>query len=283
MAKTWLVLDCNFLGHRSLHTSGELTFEGVQTGTIFGFLNQVLDLQEMFGTGDVVFAFDSKTSRRKKIFPAYKQKRHSKDLTEEERAALDEFRVQMKRLRKLLLPSLGFSNVLQVKGLEADDIIASVTQRSLGPADSAIIVTADHDLLQLVSEQVMFYNPNKRQRVTLQNFQHITGVRRPAQWTKVLEIAGCRTDEVPGVGGVGEKTAVQYINGLLKPESKKYKTIVGGGTIRELNQRLTCLPFAGTPSFTLQRSVLCREQWDRVCEELGFRSLRKRQFYPPSK
>jgi len=283
MPKIWLVLDCSFLGHRSLHTAGELTFEGVQTGTVFGFLNQVLDLQELFGTGDVVFAFDSKTSLRKQLFPGYKQKRHSKDLTDEERQALDEFRKQMKRLRRKILPALGFANVLQAKGLEADDIIASVVQNSLGPHDTAVIVTADHDLLQLVSEQVMFYNPNKRQRVTLQNFQNITGVRRPSQWKSVLEIAGCRTDEIPGVGGVGEKTAVQYINGQLKPKSKKHLAIVSGMEIRERNRKLTSLPFDGTPSFALGRSVLDRGEWDRVCTELGFRSLRKRWFYPPSK
>jgi len=79
----------------------------------------------MFGTGNVVFAFDSKTSKRKKLFPGYKQKRHTKDLTDEERAALDEFRVQMRSLRRKILPALGFGNIFQVKGLEADDIIAA--------------------------------------------------------------------------------------------------------------------------------------------------------------
>lgn len=283
MSRTWLVLDCSFLGHRSLHTAGELSYEGVKTGTIFGFLNQVIDLQEMFGTGNVVFAFDSKTSKRKKIFPGYKQKRHTKDLTDEERAALDEFRVQMRRLRKKILPALGFGNVFQVKGLEADDIIASVVQSSLRPGDDAVIVSADQDLYQLVSDNVIQYNPNKRLRITPHNFENITGVKRPSQWKLVKEISGCRSDEVPGVPGVGEKTAVQYIRGELKQTSKKHLAIVTGMAIRERNRKLTSLPFFPTPSFALSRDLLQREHWEPLCRELGFRSLRKRWFQTPSK
>lgn len=272
--RTWIVVDVSFLCWRAFYSMGGLSHKGVKTGVLYGVLREVLDLQERFSSKDVVFVFDSRASRRKEILPTYKQKRHTKEMTPEEEMARFELRQQIKALYKIILPSIGFANVWRAEGFEADDIIAAFVKDRMPQEDSAVIVTADHDLFQLVDGRVSLYNPKGFVRTTLQSFRREYGVE-PKLWAKVLAIAGCDTDEVPGVQGVGKITALRYLKGELKPESAKYKAITSeaGRAIMLRNRPLVQLPFEGTPRFYAIPDSVCAASWKRTLDSLGIKSL----------
>jgi 5'-3' exonuclease len=253
---------------------GHLSFQDIKTGVIFGFLKEVLSLKDEFGSDRVVFCFESGLNKRKELFPEYKLKRHSRELDETELQVLGEFKHQLKVLRQDHLPRIGFSNVFTQRGYESDDIIASITQQ-LPEDQDAIIISSDGDLLQLLRPNVMMYNPGKKKAVTLQSFSKETGLE-PWEWAKVKAIGGCKTDEVPGIPGVGEKTAIKYILGKLKPDSAAYKAIKANKEIITRNRKLVELPFEGTQVFELRTDTISDEGWKEVCDALGMSSIRGR-------
>jgi 5'-3' exonuclease len=121
----------------------------------------------------------------------------------------------------------------------------------------------------------MMYNPGKKKAVTLQSFSKETGLE-PWEWAKVKAIGGCKTDEVPGIPGVGEKTAIKYILGKLKPDSAAYKAIKANKEIITRNRKLVELPFEGTQVFELRTDTISDEGWKEVCDALGMSSIRGR-------
>ena len=277
MNKTYLILDVKYLCYRiRWGMRNDLSYMGAPTTIIYGFLKDLIGLQDKFRTRNLLFCFDSKTSRRKKLYPKYKANRHSKELTDEEFEFEMGFQYQVVQLRKKYLPEIGYKNVFQVKGLEADDIMASLALLFREPycRDRAVLVTADQDLYQCIASHVTFYSPNTRKELTLQGFTQKYGIRTD-QWARVKAIAGCSTDNVAGVKGVGEKTAIKYITGELGAKTKAHYHItnnLGKETIKE-NKTLVKLPFKGTPKFKIEKDELSVKGWKSVCKQVGFKSI----------
>jgi len=275
MNKKWLILDCNYLCHRAKWTTGGLSYENTPTGVIYGFLKSITHFQEYFNTPHVIFCWDSKYSKREEIFPAYKSNRKNKykDMNEDEIKFEKEFRQQMIMLRKKYLPTIGYKNVFVQRGYEADDIIASICF-NLPMLDEAVIVSSDQDLYQLINPQVSFYNPVKGKVLTLQGFKKKYGIE-PHLWGEVKVIAGCNTDGVPGIKGVGEKTAIKYLKKELKKTSQAYQIIsTADFSLIRRNKKLVVLPFKGTKNFRLQKDEISKEGWKKTIEELGMKSLK---------
>lgn len=185
-----------------------------------------------------------------------------------------EFRWQMKMLRRQYLPTIGYKNIFVQKGYEADDIIASICF-NLSMLDKAIIISSDQDLYQLINFQVSSYNPVKKKILTLQGFKEKYGIL-PHEWKLVKALAGCNTDGVPGVKGIGEKTAIKYLTKNLKATARAYQSITSkeGLRIFERNMRLVSLPFKVTKVFKLQEDEITQEGWNKVMKKLGMKSLR---------
>jgi len=277
MNRKWLVLDCNYLCHRAKFSMGDLSYAGTATGIIYGFLKSISYFQELFQTRDVVFCWDSKTNKREKIFPGYKQKRRdaaTNALVSQERVKFEEdFRIQMKNLRRTYLTQIGYKNVFCQKGYESDDIIASVCF-NLPMKDEAIIISADKDLYQIIRHNISCFNPQKSKMLTLQGFKKEYDII-PEQWIIVKCLAGCSTDEVPGIKGIGEKTVIKYLLGELKESSKAYKKIKRYKTkYLKKNYPLIGLPFLGTKVFRLGFDELSRKGWTEVIKKLGMVSIR---------
>lgn len=276
MQKRFLILDCNFLCHRLKHAMGGLSHDNAPTGVIYGFLKSIPMYQEMFDTPHIVFCWDSKTSKRSELFPAYKANRkiRQREMDEEEIIFETEFRYQMQMLRRKYLKIIGFRNVFCQKGYEADDLIASVCG-GLTVRETAIILTSDQDLYQCLNSQVSIYNPNQRKRTTAQGFQKKYGIK-PARWAMVKCIAGCSTDNVPGVKGVGEITAIKYLLGDLKASAKAHLSIIAPEGMKTIckNRRLVVLPFVGTKEFKLKEDELSADGWRSVIRSLGLKSIR---------
>ena len=277
MNRLFLLLDCNYLCHRAWYSFGnDLSFRGKSTSVIYGFLKSISHFQELFNTPCVAFCWDSKASKREEIFPAYKSNRKDKykDMDEDTIKLEKEFRWQMKMLRRKYLPAIGYKNIFTQKGYEADDIIASISF-NLPMLDEAIIVSSDQDLYQLISPCVSLYNPVKGKILTPQGFKKKYGIL-PHEWKTVKVIAGCTTDGVPGIKGIGEKTAIKYLMGDLKRESKAYQAITSINTIHILkrNLKLVDLPFKGTKVPKLQKDEITQKGWNKVIKLLGMKSLR---------
>ena len=275
MTNLTLIIDANALCHKAKHSLGDLTHETMHVGVIFGFLSQILRYAKEFETNKFAFVWDSKKSHRLKLFPAYKEARRSKEKTPEEieidKAAYEQF----DRLYEEILPKLKVKNNFKFDGYEGDDLIASIIK--CYPEEEFIIASGDEDLYQCLSDNVGMIKGKKL--YTKKDFIKEYNID-PAQWSEVKAIAGCDTDGVPGVRGVGEKTAIKYLNDELTPHLKGYKSIVSpeGKAIRNRNVPLVKLPFKDCPAIELQR------QWGwsfngflDVCNNLNFQYFLKKE------
>ena len=286
MNNKWLILDCNYLCHRAAHSIGDLSYKGAKTGVVYGFLKDILFLQEKFDTKRIVFCWDKGPYLREELYPSYKQNRKGlyKKLTEEEKKFWVEFVIQVKKLRTRYLKTIGFSNIFYQNGYESDDIIASICF-NLPEGDEAIIISNDQDLYQLIRWNVSFYSPQKRKLFTLQDFKRRYGIE-PCLWTAVKVLAGCSTDSIPGIKGIGEKTAIKYLKGQLKKATKAYQAIISkkGNRIFKRNLKLVWLPFEGTKVFKLRKcNHFSNQGWLKVTKALGMKSLQNRNMFMKEK
>lgn len=271
MPKTWLILDATYLCWRAFYSTGVLSHGDVPTGVIYGFLRDILTFQEDHGTDRIVFCFDRGQLLRKRDYPGYKANR-TKQFNEESLQSAIQVKEQIRRLRTELLPQLGFVNVFSKSGYEADDIIASVCL-NLPKKDEGIIVGADYDLYQLLTDRILMWHPTSKKATTAESFSKEYGIT-PTQWINVKAIAGCSSDNVIGIKGVGEKTAAKFLNGSLKPSSKAWQLISANNHVWDSNRHLVKLPYAGCPVFPLQRDQIDRREWNKVLDSMGMKSLK---------
>lgn len=108
--------------------------------------------------------------------------------------------------------------MLECVGYEADDIIATLTAKLVANGQQVVVVSGDKDLMQLVSDQVQIWDTMKDQRYGISGVIEKFGVG-PSQVTEILALTGDSSDNIPGVDGVGPKTATQLI--------QKYSTVEG--------------------------------------------------------
>lgn len=257
-----LIFDATFLCHLASHSKAGF---GAKPESIHPeFLRRVAECVGLFEPGMTAFAFDSRRSLRREEYPFYKASREPKP---------DAFHAQVKELRKVILPGMGFSNVFLVNGLEADDVIASIVYRSLGKGGEAVIVTRDKDMWQLINEKVKVHDPVSKETMTRSSFINRFG-QPPPSWLTVKSIMGDASDEVPGVEGVGEKGAWAWVKGELDRDSPKYKSIRDANAIRVRNVRLMQIPWEGCPTFPLRGDAVTAKTWDRAVKACGAANLK---------
>ena len=236
-----LILDCDFLCHRVFHSSQwHPDFPELSPA----FLREVERLVEKFDPDRLSFCFDSRRSKRRESFPQYKHKRNDarKEGTREEKRQWRLFCEARAKLRDELTGK-GFRNVFIQKGYEADDMIACVVA-GMKTKDEAVIVTSDHDMFQLITSNITLYLLGKKKMYGQEDFVLDYGVH-PSQWIDIKSIAGCASDNIDGIAGVGEKTAAKYIAGKLKRNSVAFRRIVEKSHLWKRNYALVRLPYDG--------------------------------------
>ena len=190
-------------------------------------------------TNKIIFCCDSPTSKRRDIYPEYKGRR-TKD---EDFVAYKDFFL---RVQNEIIPAIGFSNVFEVDGLEADDIIASICAKE--NKIPILILSDDADLYQCVKDNVYMMairsNSDQPKLMTPAKFQKLFGLPT-SRWADVKSLAGCGTDNIPGIPGVGEGKAISYLLDTLPKTGIVYKRIEQSGDIIEFTDRLVRLPFDG--------------------------------------
>lgn len=267
----WLIIDGNYLAYRAFYsTPSHLSWNDKPTATLYGFFRDLFILLDDFKPSRVSLCFDHGRSKRYDLCPSYKSARR-KNLAEDEIISIDAMKVQVEILKTELLRQIGFSNVHYQFGYEADDVIASLAHFSVPHGVEGLIISGDQDLYQLLRPGIKIYNPITKVVTTDRSFRFLYGIE-PNQWIWVKAIAGCRSDSVPGVKGVGEKTALKYLRDELG--GAKLRSIEDSVELWRDNVPLIRLPMAGTWRFAfLEDSVNLNQDWDSVMKSLGIKSL----------
>lgn len=263
----YLAFDSNYFCWRAHHSTGAMSFAGAGTGVIYGFLSQLYILSKTFDSSNPLFFWDSRKSHRKRTFPGYKDRGEQ---TEEEKEDRLEAMRQMEVLRSEILPLLGFRNIFIQTGLEADDLIARFVRDN---PQTTIVLTNDDDLLQLVDDCTM-YSPSRKTSYNNKSFIKEYGIP-PREWRRVKQIAGCTSDKVPGVEGIGNVFALQYIKKEMKKDSKRYNNIISKESRKMIkrNRLLVNLPHPKTKGIELQKEKFNLEGFLAVCALYGLNKL----------
>ncbi|UVO12290.1 DNA polymerase I [Mycobacterium sp. SVM_VP21] len=284
---TLLLLDGNSLAYRAFYALPAENFKtrsGLTTNAVYGFTAMLINLLRDEAPTHVAAAFDvSRQTFRSERFPEYKATRSSTP---------DEFRGQID-ITKEVLVALGITT-LSEPGFEADDLIATLATQADAEGYRVLVVTGDRDALQLVNENVTVLYPRKGVS-DLTRFTPDAVVEKygltPAQYPDFAALRGDPSDNLPGIPGVGEKTASKWITeyGSLQGLVDQVDTVKGkvGDALRAnlstviLNRELTDLvrnvPLAQTPD-TLRLVPWDREQIHQLFDDLEFRVLRDRLF-----
>jgi len=266
----WVLIDLSYLAHRARCALHGLEHEDYPTGVIFGFLEQLRSIctdPKVLSNRVALFA-DSKKSHRKQSFPEYKQKRVD-NRTEEEREQISIMWDQVRLLQTKILPESGFKIYRQV-GLESDDLIAMAASQFEGTQTQAIMVTSDGDLYQCIRDSVHWYDPSRGTCHNPASFLAARGIS-PHRWGEVKSIAGCSSDGVPGIQGVGEQTAVKYLTGCLPSRYKTYQAITSenGQRIVARNKPLVILPHERTKTVDLREPRYNPGEFFDLCKRYG--------------
>lgn len=275
-----IIVDSNGIAYMAKYSMKGLNFDFMETGVIFGFLKQIKKIAKLFNTTKFIFCWDSKKSIRRELYPEYKSHRRAKrnERTPEEIIEDNLAFQQFYLLRKNILPKIGFNNIFIRTGFESDDIIASlVFNKSLQKYDK-IIVSNDEDLYQLLDSCSM-YNPKTEKIITAQTFNKEYNIF-PKDWIMVKMLGGCTSDNVKGVLGVGEKTAIKYINKQLTKGKVLDRIVNLGPEVIKQNAMLVGLPLIGTEpkgGFEFKKDNFTFDGFIDVCEQYGFQSFLKKE------
>jgi DNA polymerase-1 len=284
---TLMLLDGNSLAFRAFYALPAENFKtqgGLTTNAVYGFTAMLINLLRDEQPSHIAAAFDvSRQTFRLERYPEYKAGRS---------ATPDEFRGQID-ITKEVLGALGIT-VLAEPGYEADDVIATLATQAENEGYRVLVVTGDRDSLQLVSGDVTVLYPRKGvselTRFTPEAVLEKYGLT-PLQYPDFAALRGDPSDNLPGIPGVGEKTATKWIAeyGSLQALVDQVDTVKGkvGDALRAnlshvvLNRELTDLvkdvPLAQTPD-TLRMQPWDRDQIHRLFDDLEFRVLRDRLF-----
>src|SRR5512147_479885 len=207
MPSTLYLIDGHALAYRmyfALTAGGSSTrwqtSKGEPTAGTYGFARELLRIIEQEKPDYIAVAFDTGKTFRDKIFPAYKGTRAKMP---------DDLIPQIKRIREMV----DAFNIprLEMEGYEADDVLGSIARIAAGQGLGIKIITGDRDLLQLVNERTTVYLAGDDQNyITDEDVVKKLGVR-PDQVVDYKALVGDKSDNIPGVNGIGEKTAVALI------------------------------------------------------------------------
>lgn len=174
--------------------------DNLPVNAVYGFTSMLMQFVSENKADCLAVVFDAKRSNfRNDIYPLYKANRHETP---------PELAPQFPLIRQAV-DAFDVASV-EEEGFEADDLIASYTQKALEDGMDVTVVTADKDLMQLMNNSVQIYDPMKKKILTEDDVRKKFGVL-PSQVVEVQSLMGDTSDNVPGVKGIGPKTAAELI------------------------------------------------------------------------
>ena len=208
VSDTVLIIDGHSMAFRAFYAlppDNFVTATGQHTNAVYGFVSMLTRLLETERPTHIAVAFDvSRHSFRTEEYPEYKGTRD---------ATPEEFKGQVELIREVL-DAMGIVS-LSREGFEADDILATLAYRAGHEGATVLVVSGDRDSFQTVTDNVtVLYpgtGPGDLRRMTPQAVEDKYGVP-PHRYPEIAAIVGETSDNLPGVPGVGPKTAAQWIN-----------------------------------------------------------------------
>ena len=245
MTKTVCLVDGSGYIFRAFYGIPNLTSpDGIPVNAVYGFTNMFLRLTQNIPCDYSLVLFDAKRQNfRNDFFPEYKGTR--KEIPEE---LIPQFPIIREAVKALNL------NQLEMEGYEADDLIATYADQALNKGYEVVVVSADKDLMQLIRPGVRFYDPMKDKFFTPEDVKEKFGVY-PDKVVDVQALAGDSIDNVPGVPGIGLKTAAQLVNefGSLQ------EVLDRAGEIKQNKRRETLLENRENALISLQLVTLKKD------------------------
>lgn len=283
------VIDGNSIGY-SCHYGTVLKAGEQQTQAIFGFVRTLMELRERYKECKPIVLWDGRATWRFELCPTYKSNRHSEDPKKE--AIREAYKTQVPFIQEIL-KSLG---VCQMRSSihEADDL-ASLIVKSKKADDKITLITGDKDWLQLVRHNVNWYDIRTKTLVTSLNFKNYTGYTTPESFLDGKCLHGDSSDAVSGVGGIGEKGALQFLAtygsvenffngvdaGVIKPTRKAHLHLASeeGREIYNRNKKVMSLfdvpPIDSTKLISNNALTKDRQKFIELCGQLAFTSFLK--------
>lgn len=210
-----VLIDGHSILNRAFYGIPDLTnAEGLHTNAVYGFLNILFKILEEEEPQYLTVAFDVHAPTfRHKLYDAYKGTR--KPMAEELR--------QQVPLMKDMLKAMGVT-VVEKEGLEADDVLGTIAKRCEAEGFEVSVVSGDRDLLQLATEHIKIRIPKtKRTGTEIEDYNAADVLERyqvtPLQFIDLKALMGDTADNIPGVPGIGEKTATNLITAYQSIEN----------------------------------------------------------------
>ncbi len=284
MPPTLYLVDGHALAYRTFFAmtamSGDSlrTASGEPTAAIFGFMSVLLRLLEKDRPEYLAVAFDTGKTFRNDIFPEYKATRAKMP---------DDLRNQIERIRQIIdafdIPRL------EKEGAEADDVLGTIARQAVEKGLGVKIITGDRDLLQLVSDRVIVNLPGRSMADAKDYTENEVIDKMGVPPNKVIELKGLMgdpSDNIPGVPGVGEKTALALLSDYKSIEEiyehlddipqKFRKKLENGKELAFLSKDLATIRTDVDIVLDLEKSSNSHLEFkavEKIFQELEFRTL----------
>jgi DNA polymerase-1 len=285
--KKLFLIDGNSLLYRSFYAIQRLSnSQGFPTNAIYGFIITLRKLLEQEKPDYLGIVFDTPGPKlRHAVFKEYKA--HRKPMPDDLVKQIPKLKEVIRALR---IP------VFEDQDYEADDVLGSLAQKAAAKNFLSVIVSTDKDLLQMVGPAIQVYNPAKELTLDEAKVKEIFGVL-PDQVVDVLSLWGDPSDNVPGVPGIGEKTAKSLIGeyGSLANLLKNLEKMKNPRLKEKIEQNMDTLEMS-RELVTIEKNLDVRfdpEQFEisepnttevvRIFQELGFTSLAYEYIKQPQK
>lgn len=254
-----LIVDGHAYAYRAFHAIRDLRSpEGRPKNAVYGFLKMLEKMRAAVDPTHLIVVWDGGLSaERQALLPEYKAQRP--EMPEDLRPQLDEIGIY-----------LDAANVAQYcgDGIEADDYIACLARQSAKKGWRVIIASSDKDFMQLVSEQVGLLNPNdKTGKIWGRDEVYAKSGVEPGQIADWLALMGDAVDNIPGVPGVGPKTASALLEEFGTVESLMART----GEVKSERLRASLVQSAQTVKRNLELVRLAEVPCELVPEKLAAR------------
>ena len=264
---------------RAFHALPPMTRgDGTPVNAVYGFTGMVMKLVDDLAPAHVAVVFDSaRKTFRNDIYADYKANR-----TDPPEELVPQFDLVREATKALSLPQL------EVPGFEADDLIATYAALGEAVGMKTVIVSSDKDLMQLVRGGITMLDPMKQRRIAGPEVEERFGVT-PDKVVDVQALAGDSTDNVPGVPGIGVKTAATLLNEFgsvdgiyerlaeVKREKQREALAASEEDVRR-NQALVALKLdlPGEPGLdSLRKGFENSAQLEKLYEKWGFKTMLK--------
>ncbi|MBE0427052.1 MAG: DNA polymerase I [Nitrospirae bacterium] len=273
------LIDGNSYLYRAYYAIRSLSSsKGLPTNAIYGFTNMLLKIIKEKKPDGILVSFDSPVpTERHRIYEEYKAHRPETpgDLVE-----------QIPYVRKII--SAFNIKLLEIPGYEADDILGTIAKNAASRGINVYIVTADKDMLQIVDEKIKVYDSMKDRVLDKEYIIERFGVE-PERITEVMALAGDAVDNIPGIKGIGEKTARELLSEFKSLEEllnnpdriKKEKLrslIFENADVVRLTKKLVTLDTSAPVDIDIKELRLREPDWGllfHLFKELEFVSLIK--------